>query len=161
MRREYFSIIFNVKKCTLYLIKYGIFSIHLAFSSGLGQNFLPSKTKFNKKLQGFFKILRTFTKFFKISQYIITYYLDFIELWCVSVTFGFAFGAFKSLPQHFSLFRNGSKFQNFRLHDGEGWKSLYRRYLLLTHTNKNLASLKIRKENTPAYSSLPWVTIYN
>ncbi len=112
-----------------YLIKYSIFSICLAFSSGLGPNFLPFKTKFHKKLQGFCKILWTFTKFFKISQYIITYYLDFIELWCISLTFGFAFGAFESLPQHFSFFQNGSKFQYFSIGDGEGWKSQYRRHL--------------------------------
>ncbi len=46
-------------------------------------------------------------------------YLDFIQLQCIWVTFGFAFGSFESLPQHFGLFQNGSKFQNYGLGDGE------------------------------------------
>ncbi len=48
-----------------------------------------------------------------------SYYLDFVQLRYISLTFSFAFGLFKILPQHFGLFRNGSKFQNFRLGDGE------------------------------------------
>ncbi len=42
------------------------------------------------------------------------YYLDFVQLWCISVTFGFAFGAFESLPQHFGLFE---MVQNFEVSD--------------------------------------------
>ena len=38
------------------------------------------------------------------------YYLDFIQLWYISLTSGFAFGPFKSLLQDFGLFWNGSKF---------------------------------------------------
>ncbi len=51
------------------------------------------------------------------------------QIWYVSLSFGFAFGPFESLPQIFGLFWNGSKFQNFRLGDGKSWKSQYRRYL--------------------------------
>jgi hypothetical protein len=46
------------------------------------------------------------------------YYLCFIQLECISLTFGGTFGAFKSLPQNFSLIWTGSKFQNFGLGDG-------------------------------------------
>ncbi len=60
------------------------------------------------------------------------YYLDFIQVWYISLTFGFAFSPFKSLPQNYSLFRNGSKFQNFRLGDGKIWKSHYHIYLVIT-----------------------------
>jgi hypothetical protein len=35
------------------------------------------------------------------------------------IKFGFGFGPFKSLPQNFGLFQNGSKFQNFGLGDGK------------------------------------------
>ncbi len=56
----------------------------------------------------------------EISQYRMAYYLDFIQLRYISLTFGFAFGPFESLPQDFvSLFQNGSRFRNFRLGDGE------------------------------------------
>ncbi len=54
------------------------------------------------------------------------YYLDFIQLWYISLTFGFPFGPFESLSQDFGLFRNGSKFQNFGLGNGEIWISQYR-----------------------------------
>jgi hypothetical protein len=37
----------------------------------------------------------------------------------ILLTFSFAFGPLKSLPQHFGLFQNGSKFQNFGLGNGE------------------------------------------
>jgi hypothetical protein len=43
------------------------------------------------------------------------YYLDFIKLQYVLLTFSFTFGPFESLPQNFGLFQNGSKFWNFRL----------------------------------------------
>jgi hypothetical protein len=46
-------------------------------------------------------------------------YLEFVQLQCISETFGFAFGAFESLPKHFGLFQNRSKFCNFRLGDGK------------------------------------------
>ncbi len=58
----------------------------------------------------------------KISQYIMAYYLDFIQLWYILSTFSFALGPFKSLPQNFGLFQNGSKFWNFGLGDGKIWK---------------------------------------
>ncbi len=57
------------------------------------------------------------------------YYLEFIQLGCIVLTFGFAFDPFESLPKNFSRFQNGSKFWNFGLGDGESWKSQYRRYL--------------------------------
>jgi hypothetical protein len=60
------------------------------------------------------------------------FYLDFIQLWYISLICGFAFGSFKSSPQDFGLFGNGSKFQNFRLSNGEIWKSQYHIYLFLT-----------------------------
>jgi hypothetical protein len=72
-----------------------------------------------------YEIVWNCMKFFKISQYIMAYYLDFIQLWCILETFSFAFGAFESLPQHFGLFQNGLKFRNFRLRDGVSWKSQY------------------------------------
>ncbi len=50
------------------------------------------------------------------------YYLDFVQLWYISLTFGFAF---ESLSQDFGLFRNGSKYQNFGLGNGEIWKGQY------------------------------------
>jgi hypothetical protein len=46
-------------------------------------------------------------------------YLNFVQLQCILVTFGFALGDFESLPQHFGLFQNRSKFQNFGLGDGK------------------------------------------
>jgi len=64
------------------------------------------------------------------------YYLNFIQHWYISLTFGFAFGPFESLPQNFGLFWNGSKFWNFQLDDGENWKSnipyIYARLLFIT-----------------------------
>jgi hypothetical protein len=42
------------------------------------------------------------------------YYLDFVKLRYILLTFGFAFGPFGSLPQNFDLFRNGSKFQTWQ-----------------------------------------------
>ncbi len=39
-----------------------------------------------------------------ISQYFMAYYLDFIQLCYILLTFGFAFGPFESLPQNFGLF---------------------------------------------------------
>ncbi len=68
--------------------------------------------------------------FCDISQYIIAYYLDFIQLQYILLTFGFTFGQFKSLPQNFGLFQNGSKILNFRLGNGVSWKSQYRIYLV-------------------------------
>jgi len=59
----------------------------------------------------------------QISWYILAYYLDFIQLWYILLTFGFAFGPFKSSNKDFGLFQNGSKFQNFGLGNGEIWKS--------------------------------------
>ncbi len=53
------------------------------------------------------------------------YYLDFIQLQYILLTFGFTFGPFESLPQDFGLFWNGSKFQNFGLGDGKIWNSQY------------------------------------
>jgi hypothetical protein len=47
------------------------------------------------------------------------YYLDFVQLRYMSLTFGFTVGPFKSLPQNFGLFRKGSKFQNFGLGNGK------------------------------------------
>ncbi len=58
-------------------------------------------------------------------------YLDFVQLWCISLAFGFASGAFKSLPQNFGIIQTGSKFQNFGLGNGESWKSQYHRYLII------------------------------
>ncbi len=66
-----------------------------------------------------------------ITNYIMACYLDFVQLQYISLTFGFAFGPFKSLPQNFSLFRNSSKFQNFGFGDGKIWKSQYHFYLLI------------------------------
>jgi len=43
------------------------------------------------------------------------YYLDFVWLQYILLTFGFTFGSFKSLPQNFNFLRKGSKFLNFRL----------------------------------------------
>jgi hypothetical protein len=61
------------------------------------------------------------------------YYLDFIQLWYILLTFGFAFGPFESLPQDFSLFWNDSKFLNFLLGNGKIWKSQYRISLKIRH----------------------------
>ena len=58
-------------------------------------------------------------KFPEISWYIMACYLDFVQLPYISLTFGFAFGPFKSLPQDFGLFWYGSKFKKFGLGDGE------------------------------------------
>jgi hypothetical protein len=38
---------------------------------------------------------------------------------CISLTFDFDFGAFKSLPQNFGFHWTDSKFQNFGLGDAE------------------------------------------
>jgi hypothetical protein len=57
--------------------------------------------------------------------------IDFIQFQCISLTFAFAFDAIKSLPQNFGLVRTSSKFRNFRLGNGESWKSQYRSYLML------------------------------
>jgi hypothetical protein len=65
---------------------------------------------------------------YQISQYIMAYYLDFVQLWYISLTFGPS----KSLSQDFGLFQNGSKFWNFGLGDGKIWKSPYCIYLVLT-----------------------------
>jgi hypothetical protein len=46
----------------------------------------------------------------KISWYIMSYCLDFVQLEYVSLIFSFVFGPFESLPQDFGLFRNGTKF---------------------------------------------------
>ncbi len=51
--------------------------------------------------------------------------LSFIQLQYILLTFSFAFGPFKNLPQNFSLFWNGSIFKNFRLGNGKSWKSQY------------------------------------
>jgi hypothetical protein len=47
------------------------------------------------------------------------YYLDFVPLQYILLTFSFAFGPIESLPQDFSLFRNGSNFQKIGLGNGE------------------------------------------
>ncbi len=59
----------------------------------------------------------------KIFQYLIRQ--NETKFWYILLTFGFAFGPFKSLPQNFSLFWNGSKFCDFGLGDAESWKSQY------------------------------------
>jgi hypothetical protein len=38
------------------------------------------------------------------------YYLDFVQLQYILLSFSFGFGRFKSLRQDFGLFQNGSKF---------------------------------------------------
>ncbi len=65
----------------------------------------------------------------EISWYIMAYYLDFIQLPYISLTFCFTFSPFESLSQDFSLFQNGSKFWNFGLGDGKIWKSQYHIFL--------------------------------
>ncbi len=54
--------------------------------------------------------LRMVANFQKISQYIMAYYLDFVQLRYILLTFSFAFGPFKKLLQNFGLFQNDSKF---------------------------------------------------
>jgi hypothetical protein len=57
------------------------------------------------------------------------FYFDFIQIQCISLTFTFAFGPFKSWLQNFSLVQTDSKFQNFGLCDEKSWKSQYHSYL--------------------------------
>jgi hypothetical protein len=59
------------------------------------------------------------------------HYLDFVQLQYLLLIFPFGFGPFKSLPQDFGLFENGSKFQNFRLGNGKIIKGQYHLYLLI------------------------------
>ncbi len=42
------------------------------------------------------EILQNFPKFLKISWYNMSYFLYFVQLQCISLTFGFAFGPFES-----------------------------------------------------------------
>jgi hypothetical protein len=78
--------------------------------------FVPVGLKTNKnKLLNHLSLLQNVAKFPKISWYIMAYYLDFIQLRYILLTFSFAFGPFESLRQNFGLFQNGSKFQNFGL----------------------------------------------
>ncbi len=77
--------------------------------------------------------LQNVANFPEISCYNMAYYLDFIQLWYLLLTFGFAFGPFESLPQNFALFWNGSKFWNFGLGNFESWKSQYHIYLDMLH----------------------------
>jgi hypothetical protein len=63
--------------------------------------------------------IQNVVNFPKISHYILAYYLEFVQLRYILLTFGFAFGHSESLPQDFGLFRNGSKFHNFGLGNGE------------------------------------------
>jgi hypothetical protein len=51
--------------------------------------------------------IQNLAKFHEKSQYIMANYLDFIQLCYILLTFGFAVGPFKSLPQDFGLFQNG------------------------------------------------------
>ncbi len=50
-----------------------------------------------------FYSLHNVANFPKILQYIMAYYLDFVQLLYILLTFGFAFGPFESLPQNFGL----------------------------------------------------------
>jgi hypothetical protein len=64
------------------------------------------------------------------------YYFDFVQFQWISLTFAFTFGAFKSLHFNFGLVRTDLRFKNFRLSDGESWKSQYRSYRHLTKRTK-------------------------
>ncbi len=65
------------------------------------------------------------------------YYSDFIQLQCISVTFG----AFKSLPQHFGLFRNGLKFQNFGLGNGKSNNKFFNIKWIVYDSNSQILSI--------------------
>ncbi len=65
---------------------------------------------------------------------------NFVQFWCILLNFAFAFDAFESSPWNFGLIRTGSKFQNFRLGDGESWKNHYRIYLIMTLNTSCLES---------------------
>ncbi len=64
----------------------------------------------------------------KLLPYIMAYYLDFIQLWYISLTFGFAFG-FSKVYHKISVLLKWVKIFKFVLGNGKSWKSQYRIYL--------------------------------
>jgi hypothetical protein len=83
-------------------------------------SFVPVGLKTNKnKLLNHLSLLQNVANFPEISWYIMAYYLDFIQLRYISLTFSFTFGPFECLRQNSGLLRNGSKFQNFGLGNGK------------------------------------------
>ncbi len=85
--------------------------------------------KYNVNLSDFNRICQIITRFYDSLHNVVSFpkilafYLDFIQHCYILLTFSFALGPFKSLPQNFGLFQNGSIFQNFRLGDGKSLKS--------------------------------------